>query len=134
VLDLCDELLSERGSRQHPFPWLLGDPGKDGRRRQLPVDAYYKRHGLVVEYRERQHDEAVAHFDKPEKLTVSGVHRGEQRRRYDERRDREIPAHDLRLVIVKPSDLDADRRGRLRQRRPERDREALWRLLRSASD
>ena len=40
-------------------------------------------------------------------MTVSGVHRGEQRRRYDERRDREIPANGLRLLVIKPDDLDA---------------------------
>jgi hypothetical protein len=53
------------------------------------------------------------HFDKPDVLTVSGVHRGIQRRIYDKRRAVEIPAHGLRLIVVKPSDLVADRRGRL---------------------
>jgi len=128
VLDLCDELLEERGSREHTFPWLLGDPGKTSARRQLPVDAYYVGHGLVIEYRERQHDEPVAFFDKPERMTVSGVHRGEQRRRYDERRDREIPAHGLRLLVIKPSDLDEDRRGRLHRTR-DTDRRALKAIL-----
>lgn len=98
VLDLCDELLGERSSREHTFPWLLGDPGRSGARRQLPVDAYYPEHKLVIEYRERQHDEPVSFFDKPERMTVSGVHRGEQRRRYDDLRDREIPAHALVLL------------------------------------
>lgn len=71
----------------------------------------------MIEYRERQHDERVPFFDKPERMTVSGVHRGEQRRRYDERRDREIPAHGLQLLVIKPDDLDADRRGRLHRTR-----------------
>jgi hypothetical protein len=79
----------------------------------LPVDAYYAAHRLVIEYRERQHDEPVAHFDKPDVLTVSGVHRGIQRRIYDDRRAVEIPAHGLRLIVVKPGDLTADGRGRL---------------------
>ncbi len=95
VIDLCDALLSEHASRQHRFDWLVGDPGRDGRRRSLPVDAYYAEHRLVIEYRERQHDEPVAHFDKPNALTVSGVHRGIQRRIYDDRRAVEIPAHGL---------------------------------------
>jgi hypothetical protein len=128
VLDLCDELLEERGSREHSFEWLLGDPGKNGTRRKLPVDAYYPGHRLVIEYRERQHDEPNTHFDKPAVMTVSGVHRGEQRRRYDERRDREIPANGLRLLVIKPDDLDATRRGRLR-RVPEHDRHALGVML-----
>lgn len=115
VINLCDELLGEKAQRQHGFPWLLGDPGRGGGRRRLPVDAYYPEHRLVVEYQERQHDQPVRHFDKPEVMTVSGVHRGEQRRIYDERRRLEIPKHGLRLVVVTPGDLQADRRGRLRR-------------------
>jgi hypothetical protein len=128
VLDLCDELLGEPGLRQHRFEWLLGDPGAAGRSVKLPVDAYYPQNRLVLEYRERQHDEPVGHFDKPDKLTVSGVHRGEQRRLYDDRREELIPLHGLRLVIVRPSDLDATAAGRLRETRAN-DLDALRRIL-----
>jgi hypothetical protein len=128
VVDLCDAILGEPASRQHGFDWLTGDPGRDGRRRTLPVDAYYAGHRLVIEYRERQHDEPVAHFDKPDVLTVSGVHRGIQRRIYDDRRASEVPAHGLRLIVVRPSDLTADKRGRL-LRRQESDEAALRTLL-----
>jgi hypothetical protein len=131
VLDLIDSILGSRGIRQHRFPWLLGDPGANGARVALPVDGYWPQARLVVEYRERQHDEPTPFFDKPDRLTVSGVHRGEQRRLYDERREREIPAHVLVLLIVKPSHLSADGRGRL-QRRVEEDRQTLRRLLSSA--
>jgi hypothetical protein len=117
VLDLCDEILAERASRQHRFDFLLGDEGRNGRRSKLPVDAYYAGHALVVEYRELQHDRPVAHFDKPHVMTVSGVHRGRQRRIYDERRELELPRHGLRLCIIRPSDLKADPRGRLRRDR-----------------
>jgi hypothetical protein len=86
VIDLCNEILGERARRQHCFDWLLGDPGTSGGRLRLPVDAYYRDHGLIVEYQERQHDEPVAHFDKPDRMTASGVHRGEQRKLYDRRR------------------------------------------------
>ena len=79
------------------------------------MDAFYPSHALVVEYHERQHDEAVELFDR--RQTVSGVNRGEQRRRYDERRRIEVPAHGLTLVVVSASDLDADSRGRLRRSR-----------------
>lgn len=115
VLDLCDEVLAEAAQRQHTFPWLCGDPGKNGRAVCLPVDAYYEGHRLVVEYRECQHDEPTPFFDR--RQTVSGVGRGEQRRLYDLRRDSEIPKHGLRLVVIKPNDLDADSRGRLRRSR-----------------
>jgi hypothetical protein len=123
VVDLCDEVLGEEALREHHFGWLRGDAGTT-----LPVDAYYPSARLVLEYRERQHDEPVAIFDKPDQLTVSGVHRGEQRRIYDERREELIPANGLRLVIIRPSDLDANSRGRLR-RNVEQDRAAIRNLL-----
>ncbi len=72
------------------------------------------------------------HFDKPDRLTVSGVHRGEQRALYDARRDTEIPAHGLRLVVVRPADLDADGRGRLR-RSEKADLAALKKILATGS-
>lgn len=133
VIALCDEVLGEKSSTQHRFEWLLGDPGAKGRRVRLPVDAFWPRHRLVVEYRERQHDEPVAHFDKPDRLTVSGVHRGEQRALYDARREAEIPAHGLRLVIIRPADLDADGRGRLRRNR-EADLPVIRQVLTTAGD
>jgi hypothetical protein len=76
VVDLCNRILGENASTQYGFDWLLGDPGKSGRRAKLPVDAYWPGHQLVVEYRELQHDQPMPHFDKPDRLTVSGVHRG----------------------------------------------------------
>lgn len=67
---------------------------------KLPVDGFWPDANLVVEYRERQHDQPVAHFDKPDRLTVSGVHRGAQRALHDAHRDEQIPAHGIRLVII----------------------------------
>lgn len=117
VADLCDEVLGERSLREHRFDWLRGDPGRDGNARALPVDAYYPQHDLVVEYRERQHMEPVPHFDKPHVITISSVHRGEQRKLYDLRREREIPDHGFRLVIIPFDALGVDARGRLRRSR-----------------
>lgn len=133
VVELCNQVLGETASPQHKFDWLLGDPGANGRRAKLPVDAYWPGHQLVVEYRELQHDRATPHFDKPEKKTVSGVHRGEQRALYDARREAEIPAHGLRLVIIRPADLDANSSGRLR-RNQAADVSALRRILARVSD
>ncbi|MFF9656942.1 hypothetical protein [Streptomyces griseoluteus] len=133
VVDLCNRILGETALPQHRFDWLLGDPGAGGRRVRLPVDAYWPGHRLVVEYRELQHDQPVPHFDKPDRLTVSGVHRGEQRALYDARREAEIPAHGLRLVVVRPADLDADGRGRLR-RNEEADLAVLRKVLARAGD
>ncbi len=118
VLDLCDELLGRRAARQHTFDWLRGDTG-----RQLPVDAFYSDLGLVIEYRESQHEQpGPRHWNKP---TASGIPRDEQRRRYDERRVVEIPAHGLRLLVITPAQLDATKRGRLRRRVREADRAAV---------
>lgn len=125
ALDLCDELLGEQALRQHRFAWLACDPDAGGRRRLLPVDGFYPRNQLVVEYREHQHDRPTRFFDKPDRLTVSGVHRGEQRRLYDRRREVLIPQYGLRLWVVVPSDVGGDRRGRLSDRDPQRDLSSL---------
>lgn len=133
VIALCNEVLGETALTKHKFDWLLGDLDTRGRRAKLPVDAYWPGRQLVVEYKELQHEKPVPHFDKPDRLTVSGVHRGEQRALYDSRRDTEIPAHGLRLVVVRPADLNADSRGRLR-RNAEADIAALRRILARDSD
>lgn len=92
IIDLCDEVLNLKGLRQHRFDFLRGDSGT-----KLPVDAYYAGLNLVIEYYERQHTEAVPHFDK--RMTVSGISRSEQRKRYDELRKIELPNNGLKLVI-----------------------------------
>lgn len=128
VLDLFDHVLGETGRRQHRFDWLRGDPNERGRRARLPVDGYRPGHRLVVEYRERQHEEPVEFFDR--RTTVSGIGPGEQRRRYDHLRDRLVPEHGLTFLIIKPGDLNAGRRGRLRRNR-EADASSVAALLRA---
>ena len=49
VIDLCDAVLGIASSRQHRFPFLTGDPGRDGSCRRLPVDAFYEPLALAVE-------------------------------------------------------------------------------------
>ncbi|WP_457100682.1 hypothetical protein [Microbacterium sp. P5_E9] len=109
VTDLCDEVLEIPASREHRFDWLRGDPfPKNPRGVMLPVDAYWESLGLVMEFNERQHTESVAHFDKLDVLTVSGVPRGGpdgQRRRYDLRRDELIPAQGFRLLRINMSEF-----------------------------
>lgn len=91
IIDLCDEVLNQKAIRQNRFDFLVGDSGS-----KLPVDAYYPELNLVVEFKERQHTEEVTFFDK--RQTVSGVGRGEQRRRYDQRRRDVLPQHGIKLI------------------------------------
>jgi len=113
VIDLVDELLQQKGLRQHRFEFLLGDPGKDGRRAKLPVDVYYPSLNLVVEYREYQHTNAVKFFDKPDKMTNSGVPRGEQRNIYDQRRRDVLPEHGIKLVELSFTSFNYGKNNRI---------------------
>lgn len=128
VTDLCDAVLGVAASREHKFPWLLGDVSpKTGRQVGLPVDAFWESLGLVMEFQEEQHTNAVKHFDKPDVLTVSGVHRGVQRRLYDERKAHLIPENGLRLVVIPKSEFTVRRKHIVPN--PERDTETVRRLL-----
>lgn len=108
VLDLCDEVLQLKGSRQHKFDFLKGDVGT-----RLPVDIYYEKLNLVIEYREYQHTNPVKHFDKPDKITVSGVSRGEQRKIYDQRRRDVLPKYGIKLIEIDFTDFEYDSRNRI---------------------
>ena len=111
ILDLCDTILQDKALRQYTkFDYLTGDTG-----RKLPVDAFYPSRNLVIEYHERQHTEDVAFFDKPSKMTCSGVSRGEQRRIYDNRRRSLLPANQISLVVLDYSMFEHDARKRLRR-------------------
>ena len=98
IIDLCDEVLKEKAIRQHRFAFLIGDTGV-----RLPVDAFYPASNLVIEYHERQHTEEVKFFDK--RVTKSGITRGEQRKRYDEKRRVELPKHGLHLIELDYSEF-----------------------------
>lgn len=121
IIDICDAVLGRKASRQHRFPFLQGDPGPSGRRPLLPVDAYYHDLRLVIEYHERQHTQRVKLFD--DRITVSGVPRGEQRRRYDDYRRTLLPRHGYGLVIFDYAEFDHTSGGRLM--RNSRDREIV---------
>src|SRR5260370_13343916 len=103
VLNLCDLVLNLEAERQKRFDFLRGDLGKYGRRAKLPVDAYYGRLKLVIEYRERQHTEPIDFFNKPQRLTCSGCNREQQRRVYDQRRRDILPQHGIRLIELEYS-------------------------------
>jgi hypothetical protein len=121
VIDLCDELLGQVALRQHRFEFLRGDAGT-----RLPVDAYYPALRLVIEYSEPQHTRPTPFFDKPHRLTVSGVNRAEQRALYDQRRRNELPRHGIDLLEIPYDELSHTTSGRLA-----RDRSSDLRVLRS---
>lgn len=108
VLDLCDHVLKAKSLRQHRFDFLRGDAGH-----KLPVDAYYPELNIVVEYRERQHTESVPHFDKPNKMTVSGMNRSDQRKKYDQLRRDILPQHGITLIEISYLDFKYNNQKRI---------------------
>ena len=121
IIDLCDEVFRIKAIRQHRFSFLLGDANTP-----LPVDAWYPSLNLVVEYREKQHTEAVAIFDR--RQTVSGTSRGEQRKLYDQRRRDVLPEHGIRLVEFNYSDFEHGSSKRLK-RVMEKDLEVVRKMI-----
>ena len=113
VIDLCDSIIGIPASRQHKFDFLKGDKNLRGNSVRLPVDAYYEKLKLVVEYREKQHTEEVRFFDKPNKLTVSGVNRAEQRRIYDQRRRDILPQNGVELVEISYADFNYNKQKKI---------------------
>ena len=131
ILDLVAQVLAEPDySWQHRFSTLIGDPDRTGRQRPLPVDGYFRRHRLLVEYWEKQHSAPIAIMDEGQ--SVSGVSRGHQRRLYDARRQHWAEANGLRFVILDYRGFDTDEHGRLR-RDPVRDRRIVAEALRAAN-
>lgn len=126
IIALCDELIREPALRQHKFAFLLGDANSKDNRRHLPVDAYYPQRNLVVEYRELQHSQAVAIMDR--RITLSGVNRAEQRRKYDQRRRDVLAAYGITLVELDYSMFEHGNRKRLK--RTEDDRAIIAKVLR----
>ena len=106
IIDLCDHVLKLKASRQHRFDFLRGDTGV-----RLPIDAYYPKLKLAIEYLEKQHTEEVRFFDK--RQTASGMCRGDQRKLYDQRRKDLLPAHGITLVEISYADFDFNKSKRL---------------------
>ncbi|MFT4737392.1 MAG: hypothetical protein ACJAZM_000712 [Cyclobacteriaceae bacterium] len=114
LLNLCDEVLQEQAARQHKFGFILGDYHKDGKTRTaLPVDAYYQGHNLVIEFLERPHAESDEFSDKPDRRTISGVSRSEQRKIYAERRKKGLSNNGIRLAEIDFSEFVCDSNNQL---------------------
>ena len=102
VVELFEELLGP-SRREARFSWALGDRShRTGRRVALPFDAVWEERRLILEVNESQHFEPSRLFDKPSVITVSGVHRGEQRTIYDLRKRRAAHAQGYQVIDVTP--------------------------------
>jgi very-short-patch-repair endonuclease len=66
----------------------------------LPFDAVWEPRKLIIEVDEDQHSESTPLFDKPHRLTVSGVHRGDQRRLYDARKRSAARGQGYTLIAI----------------------------------
>ena len=100
IINLCNDLLKDTASRQHRFPFLLGDFHRDKKSRtKLPVDAYYQNLNLVLEYRIKQPEE-IASLDKQTSKTISGVSLDEQRKIYNQRRKEVLLRKEINLIEI----------------------------------
>jgi hypothetical protein len=104
ILDLCDEVLEMKSLRQHRFFFLRDESGH-----RLPVDAFYPRLKLVIEYRE--HPQRAAPLDH--RAAVSNAARDTQRALHDERRRAELPRHGIQLIELSFDEFPHDPRNRL---------------------
>ncbi len=128
VIGLLDEILDGGVEWEKRYPWALGDrSGKTGRRAQLSFDAVWEARRLVVEVDEDQHRRPVTFWDKPDRLTVSGVDRREQRRIYDVRKRAAARSRVYTLV-----EIEWERRPAPAKRDRAVDRVRLEGLLRAA--
>ena len=130
VLDMCDSVLGQTSQRQKRFEFLLGDFHKDGvTRTPLPVDAYYEKLNLVIEFKEAQHTDPVISFENRHVKTISGVNRAEQRRIYDERRATVLPKNGINLIEIAYIDFKCDSSNKI-IRNPEQDLVKVREMLR----
>ena len=131
ILKLCDEILKQNSKRQHRFKFLVGDLHKDGHAKtMLPLDAFYEKSSLVIEYDPKFSDEIEG--DKLERKTNSGITRREQREIYDNRKKEVLNDRGIKLLRVLYSDFDVDEKG-LIIREDDKVEEVLRRLVNEAN-
>lgn len=113
LINICDELLDEKASRKHTFSFLLGDMHKRGKTRtKLPLAAFYKAPNLVIEFLEND-TKTDQDSSKLDVITVSGITRSEQIKKYNKRRRDVLKKREINLIEIDYSDFDCDKAGRL---------------------
>ena len=105
---ISDALGGAKYEMGYRFPFLRGDATvKHPLGATLPVDAFYPDFNMVLEFMESQHySERARLWD--ERMTATGETRRRHRKRYDDRRERVLPATGIRLVIVYELPLGGD--------------------------
>jgi len=129
VINLCDEILEQKASRQHKFGFLLGDMHKDDKTRTaLPVDVYYRASNLVIEFLLKQDSEGGTSKNANRK-TISGVDRAEQRKIYALRKRKGLKAKDIPVIEIDYASFECDNNTKKLTRDKDKDMKVLKRLL-----
>jgi hypothetical protein len=100
VLNLCDQVLKQKGSRLHQFDFLVDDI-----QTKFTVDAYYADLDLVVDYHEFYKPKVVKRFEKDEIPAPGGIAREDERNLYDQRRKAALPANGITVVEINYTDF-----------------------------
>lgn len=110
LIGLINELFGEKAIHQHTFNYLLGDFHRDGKTRtRLPVDAYYVKLNMVVEFFEKE-DETSADANA---ITISNVKRSEQRKKYTERKREVLKDKKVDLVEMDYDEFECNEDNKL---------------------
>lgn len=125
VLNLCDQVLKQKGSRLHQFDFLVDDI-----QTKFIVDAYYADLDLVVDYHEFYKPKVVKRFEKDEIPAPGGIAREDERNLYDQRRKAALPANGITVVEINYTDFSLNEKN-LIERDLEEDLRVVSQLLKS---
>ena len=125
VLNLCDQVLKQKGSRLHQFDFLVDDI-----QTKFTVDAYYADLDLVVDYHEFYKPKVVKRFEKDEIPAPGGIAREDERNLYDQRRKAALPANGITVVEINYTDFFLNEKN-LIERDLEEDLSVVSQLLKS---
>ena len=112
ILGLCDDVLKIKSSRQHRFRFLVGYLHKDKQTRtMLPLDAFYEKHSLVIEFDPKRFEEGED--EKLDRKTNSGVSRRKQREVYDARKKDVLSDRGIEMLRIPYSAFNIDEDGKI---------------------
>ncbi len=134
LIGLIDELFEKEGSRKHKFDFLLGDLHQNGKKRtKLPIDVYYKHKRLALEFTKHPKELINANQALEDKLTVSGISRAEQRKKYFERKKKTLEERATNFIEIPKAKFEVNDSFKLK-RNKSNDERVLRELLSSFID